>query len=339
MYSDTVKITTEYVEKPSGELCFTKLFQPKDARSAKAMICFCVGFGDHTEWFMHDVGAKYAELGFVVFMHDHKGHGRSDGYFAAIDDFETDIVDEAIWVFQYAINKYIQEDEIYADSIGKHNNYFISGTSMGGAITIKIALKLQQKAENPFKGIILAAPMVAISEGLKPPDWQIWCMSNCLMPCCPYCKMVPNGLESSLTEDKQLQQKLDDNPVIYLESLSLSTAHHLYQTTVQIDQRAKELKIPMFICHGDTDVATDPNMSKRYYEQCGCAQNDKTLQIYKGKGHLIYEEEPQVFTDTVEWMMARIHVENDNTGNNKEQTNEMEDVVMVLEEEVQANED
>lgn len=42
--SSTVKITTEYVEKPNGELLFAKLFEPKDPSKAKGMICYSVGF-------------------------------------------------------------------------------------------------------------------------------------------------------------------------------------------------------------------------------------------------------------------------------------------------------
>ena len=38
--SSKVRVRTEYVEKPSGELSFTKLFEPKDPHQAKGMICY-----------------------------------------------------------------------------------------------------------------------------------------------------------------------------------------------------------------------------------------------------------------------------------------------------------
>ena len=147
-----VKVTTEYIEKPSGEIAHTKLFQPLNPADAKGMICYSIGFADHMEWFAHDIGCSYAEKGFVVFMCEHKGHGRTDGEFAVITDFDTEIVDEAIWLFFQAIDRYIKPHPVYSQNIDEHNNYFLSGASMGGAITIMIALKLQQRASNPFKG-------------------------------------------------------------------------------------------------------------------------------------------------------------------------------------------
>ena len=117
------------------------------------MICFSPGFADHMEWGAHDLGCIYAEQGFVVFMVEHKGHGRTDGEYAVILDFETEIVDEVIWMFHRAIDRHIKPHSVYSQSIDRNNNYFLSGASMGGAVTILAALKLQKKVFNPFKGI------------------------------------------------------------------------------------------------------------------------------------------------------------------------------------------
>eukprot|EP00483_Globobulimina_turgida_P003598 UN03604 len=105
------------MEKPDGTLLFGKLFEPINPQDAKAMICYCIGFADHTEWYLHDVALKYAQMGFIVFMLDWQGHGRSDGDFIQIQDFDVDIVDQGIWAFDYAINKYIKSHQIYVETI------------------------------------------------------------------------------------------------------------------------------------------------------------------------------------------------------------------------------
>ena len=148
-----VKVTTEYVEKPSGQIAHCKLFEPINPSDAKGMICFAMGFADHMDGFPHDIGCIYADLGFVVFMVEYKGHGRSDGDFAVILDFERDMVDETIWMFRRAIEHHIKPHPIYSKSIDQKNNYFLSGSSMGGAVSLLIALKLQKNMFNPFKGI------------------------------------------------------------------------------------------------------------------------------------------------------------------------------------------
>ena len=148
-------MTTEYVEKPSGQLAHCKLFEPKNPSDAKGMICYAIGFADHMDCFNHDIGCIYADLGFIVFMVEYKGHGRSDGEYAVIDNFEKDIVDETIWMFLQAIDRHIKPHPVYSKSIDEKNNYFLSGASMGGAVSILIALKLQKKMFNPFKGILI----------------------------------------------------------------------------------------------------------------------------------------------------------------------------------------
>ena len=137
----SIKITPKYIETDDGSLLFSKFYEPRNASCAKAMIFIALGFGDHSEWFMHDRAIEYAENGFVVFLIDWKGHGRSDGKFVQIEDFESDIVDQGLWAYKYAKDHYIKTHAVYKESIDANDNYFLFGASMGGAISIKIALK------------------------------------------------------------------------------------------------------------------------------------------------------------------------------------------------------
>merc|ERR1712087_213459 len=96
------------------------------------------------------------------------------------------------------------------------------------------------------------------------------------------------------------------NPLRYDQSLPLCTGHNLLMTTLDIQKRAKELRMPIMICHGDNDCVTDCEHSKLFAKGCGCSEQDKTLRLYQGKGHLLYEEAPEVFEDSVEWMLQRV---------------------------------
>eukprot|EP01084_Bolivina_argentea_P003311 6214_1 len=165
----TVLIKTEYVEKPNGQLLFTKLFEPKNKTSVKGMIFKASGFASYIDWIGTDIGVQYAKLGFIVLMFDPIGQGRSDGLYCHINNFE-DAIDDAIWIYNYAIDKYIKTNELYTNSIDKNNNYFLMGNSMGGATSILVALKSQKK-DNKFKGIIAVAPLVSIHENMKPAAW------------------------------------------------------------------------------------------------------------------------------------------------------------------------
>lgn len=152
--------------------------------------------------------------------------------------------------------------------------------------------------------------MVGIAADNMPPQCMIWCLDKCLLPCCPFAKLVPNNLMDTLTEDQHVQSLLDANPLRYDQLHSLCTAHTTLHTTFEVQRRAKELEMPILICHGDTDRVTDCEHSKMFMRECGAEEEDKTLKIYKGKGHLLFNEESDVFIHSVTWMMQRISQEN-----------------------------
>eukprot|EP01083_Nonionella_stella_P048759 130190_1 len=158
--SQDVSITSEYVEKPNGSLLFTKLFEPKDKASVKGMICFSDGVSCSIDFLGHRIGVEYAASGFVVCMFDYAGHGRSDGPWVIIEDFEETLVAEAVWIYTYIINKHIKSDPLYSRLIDIPSNYFLSGRSMGGAVAILAPLEFKKQKQINIKGVAVAAPLV-----------------------------------------------------------------------------------------------------------------------------------------------------------------------------------
>lgn len=113
-------------------------------------------------------------------------------------------------------------------------------------------------------------------------------------------------MEDNLTENEDIQRRWDANPISYDQPIPLCTANAMLMTASSIQERAKELRMPLMICHGETDIVTDCELSKAFYEECGCDEQDKTLNVYQGKGHMLYEEAPEVFSETVDWMSSRM---------------------------------
>ena len=152
-YGDIISFD-EYIEIYSGNIVYTKIYVP-NVDNIKGGIFYCQGFGDHNNAF-HDIDfiLKFCKLGYVIFSHDNIGSGKSDGLWWYIDHFMDTIVKSSIHVFEYQFNKYGSKYRI--DS----NNSFLLGYSMGGNTAINISLL----KPNMFKGMLLAAPMVGISE-------------------------------------------------------------------------------------------------------------------------------------------------------------------------------
>ena len=158
-------------------------------------------------------------------------------------------------------------------------------------------------------GVVLASPMVAVSEEMAPHPCVVWCLQECLVHCCKYGKLVPNSLEANLGDNELVQRRIQQNPLEYDQPFPLCTADQVLRATMSIQDKAKELRTPIFICHGEKDFVTDCELSKTFYNDCGCEPKDKTLKLYEGAGHCLFDDAPEAFTDSVDWMMQRVSEE------------------------------
>ena len=133
-------------------------------------------------------------------------------------------------------------------------------------------------------------------------------LENCLLRICPYFKLIPNGVRDRkrpITNNPMLLQKTFDNPISCDDNISLITVYNLYQAIKQIEARAKELKLPILIIHGDSDVVTCCQSSQKFFDNCG--SDDKEIIIYPGVGHLLYSEQPDTYDHQIEWMLKRVN--------------------------------
>lgn len=138
--------------------------------AVKAVIALIHGFGDHSNGFMKELGFKFAANGFTVVLMDFEGHGNSDGLhglFTSLDDLADDLN-------EFLITKVMSNDQF------KSLKLFLYAESMGGAIAFKLCTKSLCDTQsnisksgfvitNKIAGVVLAAPMVKVSDKLKPP--------------------------------------------------------------------------------------------------------------------------------------------------------------------------
>ena len=144
----TVKIFEEYVETPKKHILFTKRLISKKYLSQdnssklklKGMIFYCHGFTSHIS---HDElykAYKFCQNGYIFFMNDHYGHGKSDGTWIGFDSGET-LIDDCDYLFEWAKLKYGNK---YLINNNQHN-YYLMGESMGGAIATLLAVRCQER--------------------------------------------------------------------------------------------------------------------------------------------------------------------------------------------------
>lgn len=218
-----------------------------------------------------DFAIKLVGDGNAVLMMDVEGHGLSDGLHGCVHDLQLVAVD---------LGEYFM-DQLRSNAEFGNKPFFIYGISMGGAIAFNISTIPQCRAvQNVLKGVILCAPMVKVSDDLKPADIVVNALSLAArwIPFAPITP-IPEVLDRCF-KDPKILQRARENKLSYGKPPRLQTALAMLETTSDISERMDQLRLPVLILHGGADVVTCPKLSAILYEKC--SSEDKTLRIYPG---------------------------------------------------------
>jgi alpha-beta hydrolase superfamily lysophospholipase len=232
--------------------------------------------GRYQHFAEHFVGGGYAVAGF-----DNIGHGRSEGTPGYVRRF-SDFV-ETLDVFQ----KQVAEDFPGLPQI-------LLGHSMGGLISALYLLTNQQR----FAGCVLSGPV--IKTDLEPPILQlllIRCLSL-LLPKLGVLQLDPSGV----SRDPAEVERYVNDPLNYSGKLSARTVSELFKSMNYVQQDASVISLPILMLHGGADTMASPKGSRFLDEHV--SSPDKTLQIYPGLFHEIFNEpeKEQVFGDIDSWL-------------------------------------
>jgi len=181
---------------------------------------------------------------------------------------------------------------------------FLYGESMGGAV----ALLIHRKEPAAWNGAVLIAPMVKISDEMKPPAVVIAVLSR-LAYFAPTWQIIPSpDVIDKANKDLEKRARVKNNPYTYTAKPRLATGLTLLNTSLDLESRMDEITIPFLVLHGEADEVTDPNCSKMLYETA--KSFDKELNLYPGMWHSLTEGEPDenaqiVFKDICAWLDKR----------------------------------
>ena len=104
---------------------------------------------------------------------------------------------------------------------------------------------------------------------------------------------------------KEMSIEARRDPISYKKAPRLQSAVALMRCTDQIAAHMEDLKHPVLILHGESDVVTSPAMSQELYNRCSSI--DKTLKIYPTCWHNLLVGEPEeisknIFQDVIDWI-------------------------------------
>ncbi|XP_062110114.1 caffeoylshikimate esterase isoform X1 [Humulus lupulus] len=286
--------TKEWYERNSRGLeIFCKKWIPEQGVPVKGALFFCHGYGDTCTFFFEGIARHIAAAGYAVYALDHPGFGLSEGLHGYIHSFD-ELADNVTEIYR----KIKQRPEL------KGLPQFILGQSMGGAVTLKVHLKVPYE----WDGVILVAPMCKIAEDMKPPP-PVLKILTLMSRVLPKAKLIPQKdlAELAFREERKREMAVY-NVICYSDQTRLRTAVELLDATSEIERRLEEVSSPLLILHGAKDRVTDPQVSQFLYEKA--SSKDKTLKLYEEGYHCILEGEPDeriltVLNDIITWLDFR----------------------------------
>jgi acylglycerol lipase len=277
-----------------GMLLYHQIFLPK-IDTVRGIIGICHGFADNTASFPTDLAIMFCKEGYGVIMQDCEGHGYSDGLHGHITDLHCTSQD-IIHFF---------ESQMSSDRFSSLP-FFVYGESMGGANAFLISIS--EKKLLKINGVILLAPMIKISDDLRPNKFLEFILTF-LVQYIPLAQLIPvKNLDSLCFKRTKSYLKAKHNPLGYKKWLRLETGICFKNITEEITNSLEKFKDPVFILHGDDDKITCPLHSEEFYNKC--KSKDKMIKIYKNCWHsLLFGEHESIsndiFRDIMKWIEKR----------------------------------
>ncbi len=252
----------------------------------KAILIIVHGLNEHLGRYQNVV--DHFSDHFSCYRFDFRGHGASPGKRSHVNSFDDLILDLKTFV------DYVAELE-------PHKKIFLIGHSMGGQIVLNC---LGQFAGVHLAGFITSSPNIRIAFKISALERYFAKMLNRFLPKLP----LPNHVKADdLSHDPQVIELYNSDALVN-KTLTARFGHSIVANQEEVLMPlAKQIHLPGFMMHSGADNVCAKEGTIDFFNLL--ASKDKTLKIYEGAYHELFNEfvQDEVFRDMRQWLTKRIH--------------------------------
>lgn len=259
-----------WLERPREPRLRYALVEPPDgAPTCRSAVFLTPGFGEHIGRYA-EIARKWAELGFLVALHDPRGQGRSEGRRGHVTRFD-EYVDDAL-----ALLAALEAETEWRRAARP----FLFGHSLGGLISCHLALR----APSRFTGLALSSPY--FGRALQVSPLRIWAGKSVGRVWPTYSDRT-RIQSSQLTHDVDRAKAIDADPLM-VPKITARWFVEVEEAQSRLEAAASSLTLPIFCQAAGDDSVADLEATKRVMSRF--ASTTKELCIREDAFHTLHEE-------------------------------------------------
>ncbi|KTE21412.1 lipase [Sphingopyxis sp. H050] len=250
----------------------------------KAVVLLAHGYAEHAGRYQH-VARRLTDSGYAVYAIDHWGHGQSDGEGGYVPRFSA---------FTDGMAELLTLVEVNHGDVPR----LLLGHSMGGLIATLFLIERQ----SAFVAAALSGP--AIVPGAPPSRFTVW-ISRFLSRFFPRLGVLSLDANGVSRDPAVVAAYLAD-PLVHTGKIGARLGKEFMDAMAAAQAGASKITLPILFQHGEEDSLASVAGSQYLFDHVSSA--DRTLKIYPGLFHEIYNEPEQdaVLDDLIGWFDAHV---------------------------------
>ena len=266
------------------DICY-QYWLPEGEPSASLLIVH--GLAEHCGRYTNVID-HFVPRGFAVYGVDHVGHGKSGGRRVFVERF----------------GDFISVLETYVAMVRDwqpRTSLFMIGHSLGALIGAVYLLDHQED----LAGAVLSGPLVKVPGNISLATVLLSRILSVLLPRLGVAAVDASGV----SRDPVVVRAYIDDPLVYCGKTTARLGGEMLKAMHRVTREGYRIELPLLVLQGSEDRLVSPDGAKMLHRVAG--SGDKTLKIYDGLHHEIYNEpeRAEVFADVEAWLRQRLEAD------------------------------